>query len=228
MGSASGARALGLLGREEPPPRGTVEQRLGGPPRGPWRVPACSPPWAGDSDCLHPACRGGYPCVRAHTHILPSEGPRQSDQLPSVTRGPCVWQTQRAARPAGAPSGCWPQRQAPGWERACEGPAVDGGPGKDATQPTRTAHTRPEMGRVESSGVVGCGHPRPASDTAKEPSCRPTASGHPALMSVLATQLLTACAPVGPACCVPAPALSSAPRGDPVSQSGGRGPGQGH
>lgn len=69
-------------------------------------------------------------------------------------------------------SGCRPQGQAPGWERACAGPAVDGGPGKDAAQPARTAHTRPEMGRVESLGVGGCGHPRPASDAAKEPSCR--------------------------------------------------------
>nr|XP_020737170.1 collagen alpha-1(I) chain-like [Odocoileus virginianus texanus] len=69
-------------------------------------------------------------------------------------------------------SGCRPQGQAPGWERAYTGPAVDGGLGKDATQPTHTAHTRPEMGRVESLGVSGCGHPRPAYDVAKEPSCR--------------------------------------------------------
>ena len=117
------------------------------------------PRWAGDLDCLNLACKGGS-LLRAHTHTHTHTYPAQRGATAVQTDPVSYALTLRPVDPV-----CRRTHRSPG---AAAGPRHRP-PGKDAAQPTRTAHTRPEEGGVESLRVSGCDHPGPTSDAAEEP-----------------------------------------------------------
>lgn len=130
------------------------------------------PCWAGDQ--TEPGLQRGLPPAHTHTHTCTGVHTRARTHAHTRTHPAQRGATAVQPAPVSDALTLCPADPACRWTRRSPGTAAgrrDRPPGKDAAQPTWTAHTWPEEGRVESLGVGGCGHLGPASDAAEEPSC---------------------------------------------------------